>query len=401
VLAQRRLTAGKDDQAALAAATLAVELAERLRDERVAVHALTTAAVTRIFLGDPNGWTSLEEVVTRSRSSGLPEEAARAMINLIETARDFRRLDLADRYRVEAASYLEDHDLDLYDHVLRSRLAALELDAGRWDVALAHVDLLLAQAGGAYPTRARALTVRGLIRARRALPGAWADLDEALAVVEGDPQDLMPLRAARAEAAWLDGDDEKARNEAEHGLAVGNRKLLPWWWSELAFWGWRAGGDGPLPHPDERPLWLHASGRPAEAAAAWRAIGAPYHEALALSDTATEADLRRALRALNAIDARALARRVIDSLRALGATRIDRGPRAQTRANPGQLTQRQVEVLRLVAKGLGNAEIAARLVITSKTVDHHVSAILAKLGARNRSVAAAAAKQLGLAGIEE
>ena len=401
VVAQRRLTAGKDDRGALASATLAVKLAEQLGDERVAVHALTTAAVTEIFLGDPAGWTSLEEAVTRSRSAGLPEETARAIINLVETARDFRRLDLADRYLAEAASYMEDHDLDLYDHVLRSRLAAVELDTGRWDAALSRVELLLEQARGAYPVRARALHIRGLIRARRAMPGAWADLDEALAVVEGDPQDLMPLRAGRAEAAWLDGDDEKAVAEAELGLAVGNRELLPWWWSELAFWGWRAGGDRPLPHPDERPLWLHASGRPAEAAAAWRAIGAPYHEALALSDTGTEADLRRALRTLNAMDARGLARRVSRSLRALGATRIDRGPRAQTRANPGHLTPRQVEVLRLVAEGLGNAEIAARLVITSKTVDHHVSAVLAKLGARNRSAAAAAAKQLGLAGIEE
>jgi DNA-binding CsgD family transcriptional regulator len=257
--------------------------------------------------------------------------------------------------------------------------------------------VLLEREGIANPLRVRALTIRGLIRARRGMPGAWDDLDEALSRTEGEPQDDIPLRAARAEAAWLEGHDARARAEAASGLELGGRELLPWWWSELAFWGWLAGADAPVPHPDERPLWLHATGRPAEAAAAWAAIGAPYQEALALSDTGAEADLRRALRTFNALGARTLAHGVAESLRALGAERIDRGPRARTRANPAQLTPRQLEILELVADGLGNAEIATRLVISPKTVDHHVSAILAKLGMPNRTAAAAAAKRLGLA----
>jgi DNA-binding CsgD family transcriptional regulator len=285
----------------------------------------------------------------------------------------------------------------LYDHILRSRVAALELDAGRWDAAMTHVDVLLEREGIANPLRVRALTIRGLIRARRGMPGAWADLDEALSRTEGEPQDDIPLRAARAEAAWLDGDDARARAEAARGLELGGRELLPWWWSELAFWGWRAGADAPMPHPEERALWLHATGRPADAAAAWAAIGAPYQEALALSDTGAEPDLRRALRTFNGLGARTLAHRVAESLRALGAERIDRGPRARTRANPAQLTPRQLEILALVAAGLGNAEIATRLVISPKTVDHHVSAILSKLGMPNRKAAAAAAQRLGLA----
>jgi predicted ATPase len=112
VLAQRRLIAGGDDRATLASANVAVDLAERLGYERVAVHALTTAAVARIFLGEPVGWTLLEEAVERSRAASLPEETARAMINLVETARDFRRFDLAERYIADATGYLEDHDLD-------------------------------------------------------------------------------------------------------------------------------------------------------------------------------------------------------------------------------------------------------------------------------------------------
>jgi DNA-binding CsgD family transcriptional regulator len=396
VLAQRELVAGGDDRATLRSATCALELAERLGDERVSVHALTTASVARIFLGEAGGWSSLEESVARARAASLPEESARAMVNLVETARDFRRLHDAERYVVDATRYLEDHDLALYDHILRSRVAALELDLGRWDQAQAHAEFLLQLAGVANPIRVRALTIRGLIRARRGESGAWDDLDLALSLMEVEPQDLLPLRAARAESAWIAGNDAQARSEASRGLALGARELFPWWWSELAFWAWLAGARGPLPHADDEPLWLRSAGRPADAAAAWAAIGAPYQEALALAETGDEAHLRRALRTFNALGARPLSKRVGASLRALGAKRIDRGPRAGTRSNPAQLTDRQVEVLGLLAGGFSNAEIAVRLVISPKTVDHHVSAVLLKLGMPNRAAAAGTAGGLGI-----
>lgn len=60
------------------------------------------------------------------------------------------------------------------------------------------------------------------------------------------------------------------------------------------------------------------------------------------------------------------------------------------------LTERETEVLRLMAQGLQNKEIASRLIISERTVKFHVSAILAKLGAGNRTEAVALAHQLGL-----
>jgi DNA-binding NarL/FixJ family response regulator len=80
------------------------------------------------------------------------------------------------------------------------------------------------------------------------------------------------------------------------------------------------------------------------------------------------------------------------ALRAMGVSGVPRGPRPATRANPAGLTARQVEVLRLVATGLTNAEIAERLFISAKTVDHHVSAILVKLGTATRREAAEKAR---------
>jgi len=75
-----------------------------------------------------------------------------------------------------------------------------------------------------------------------------------------------------------------------------------------------------------------------------------------------------------------------------------RPPRASTLANAAGLTARQVEILALVAQGLANAEIARRLVVSTRTVDHHVAAVLKKLGVRSRRDAAAALAALDAGG---
>ncbi|MEX1265030.1 MAG: LuxR C-terminal-related transcriptional regulator [Actinomycetota bacterium] len=125
-------------------------------------------------------------------------------------------------------------------------------------------------------------------------------------------------------------------------------------------------------------------------------MGCPYHQAQALADSSDEADLRQSLALLNALDAQPLARVVRDRLRAIGARRIARGPHRSTRRNPARLTEREVEVLAHVSVGRSNAEIAERLVVSPKTVDHHVSAILRKLGVHDRATAARLAERLAM-----
>jgi DNA-binding NarL/FixJ family response regulator len=103
-----------------------------------------------------------------------------------------------------------------------------------------------------------------------------------------------------------------------------------------------------------------------------------------------------ALAVFDGLGARPAAARARRRLRELGVAAVPRGPAAATRANPAGLTGRQVEILRLLAAGLTNAEIAARLVVSVRTVDHHVSAVLQKLGVSTRREAAAAVATLGL-----
>jgi DNA-binding NarL/FixJ family response regulator len=100
---------------------------------------------------------------------------------------------------------------------------------------------------------------------------------------------------------------------------------------------------------------------------------------------------------LDDLGARAVATRVRARLRELGVAGVPRGPAAATRSNPAGLTARQLDVLDLLVDGLSNAQIADRLVISPKTADHHVSAILAKLEVRSRGEAAAAARRLAAA----
>ena len=144
------------------------------------------------------------------------------------------------------------------------------------------------------------------------------------------------------------------------------------------------------------PYRLLLAGDWQAAADAWHALGCPYQQALALLHGDTKACLQ-ALGLLDGLGAGQAAQRLRRQLRARGALRIPRGPSRATAANPAGLTGRQLEVLGLLAAGLSNAEIAARLSLSVKTVDHHVSALLAKLGVGSRRQAAAAARRLGIA----
>jgi DNA-binding CsgD family transcriptional regulator len=147
---------------------------------------------------------------------------------------------------------------------------------------------------------------------------------------------------------------------------------------------------------DPHPYAIQARGDWRGAADAWHRAGAPYHEAAALAESPYDADLLAALAILDGLGAAPLARLVRADLRARGVRSVPRGPSSPTRRNPLGLTERQIGVLELLAEGLTNAEIARRLVVSVRTVDSHVAAVLAKLGASSRQGAVDAAVELGV-----
>jgi DNA-binding CsgD family transcriptional regulator len=199
------------------------------------------------------------------------------------------------------------------------------------------------------------------------------------------------VRLARAEARWLQAELRRAAAEAElaDDVAAG---LDVWDRGEIAAWLRRTGSPRPAHGELATPYRLMVAGEGEKASRLWTDLGCPYESALALHDSNEEMALRQALKIFMRLGAPATARLTRRKMRALGIRSIPAGPRTATRADPAGLTRREHEVLELICDRHTNIEIAARLFISVKTVDHHVSAVLAKLGAPTREAAARAAQ---------
>jgi DNA-binding NarL/FixJ family response regulator len=123
----------------------------------------------------------------------------------------------------------------------------------------------------------------------------------------------------------------------------------------------------------------------------WEEAGNPYEQARELSESPDVTVVLRALGLFDRLGARAAASMIRRRLHAAGVRGVPRGPRTTTQANPGRLTDRQLEILALLDEGATNGEIADRLFLSRRTVDNHVSALLRRLGVTSRREAAGAA----------
>jgi DNA-binding CsgD family transcriptional regulator len=285
-----------------------------------------------------------------------------------------------------AARLFLDHDMGAFLLYLRGFRSYALLQTGDWAAAAAEADTVCLDPRGSAPTYLAPMSVLGVLRARRGEPAVWPILDEAVTLLdEPDLLRLGPVYEARAEAAWLAGDDERAIKEAQRGLAGASPTADPWQAGALACWIFRAGGQPP-PVPSAEPYAREMAGDWAGAATAYEARGLPYEAALARLGGDADA-VRAALLTFGRYGAQPAAARARARLRALGERRGTRNPWAANRHNPFGLTCRQMQVHALLAKGLSNSEIAAELVLSRNTVNHHVAMILTKLDVSNRTAA--------------
>jgi DNA-binding CsgD family transcriptional regulator len=378
----------------------AITLAESLGETETLVHALHNVGMARQGLGEEEGHAQVEQSLRLALQADLEEHASRAYGNFgLSQVADYHFRE-ADRILAEGMAYCAERDLYHQRLYMQSWSALSLFHQGRWAEAADSAAEVVRQLRDFPPSRIMALVALGRVRVRQGDPEAGEVLDEVLtpATQSGELQRLGPVRVARAEQAWLAGDNARVVAETKETLHLVLQHKHRWLVGELAFWLWRAGALASAPPGALEPFALQIAGEWREAARRWQELGCPYEAAWALADGGDEASLRCAHAEFVRLGAAPAAGIVAGRLRDLGASGIPRGPRPATRANPAQLTAREMEILTLLAEDLSNAEIAARLYVSPRTVGHHVTAILAKLQVRTRGDAVQAASRLGVAG---
>ena len=373
-----------------------LRVAAALGDRGLTLRGSLVAAVRDLASGVPGAREQCMRLIEQARAAGLDELTSTGYSHVSYLDVEHTRLRRAEEVLETSLPFTIERDIPICRHwqtAVRSRLRFRE---GRWTAALEDASEVL-DGVGMPVARFWPLLVGAQVRLRR---GEGADLEPAwtLAGQLDEPLRMVPVLAALAERAWLTGVPDARVQDALTTLgARATHPGLRWAVGDLAVWLARLG----LPtHADPavlpEPHRLSLAGDHDAAAAWWHAAGAPYEEALARTDASDLDRVREGIERLDLLGASASADRVRRDLRQRGVVQLPVRPRTSTLANPAGLTNRQLDVARLVARGFTNAEIANRLYISPKTTDHHVSAVLTKLGMPSRRSVVVQAAELGL-----
>lgn len=388
-----------DDAGVMEWGARAQQLGTDLGDASTVVHArinLATALARRDYAA---GVEALEQCITDAKAAGFLGHGGRALTNRAWAALDEMRLDEADAQIARALEYTDAFDSHEYSHCLTALRALVACHRGLWKETSHDARAVLRRQEHAPLARIVALTALGRMQARRGDAAAEQTLAEAWRLAEraGQLMRMGPVCAVQAERALLNEERDAAASTVARVLSLAEERGTPWQRGELRWLAQQAGLPISLSEGDVAFPWaMQLKGAYEEAAAAWEELGFPYEAAVARLHTGAVAQVQAAAQAATTLQARPLLARCNAALRKLGAREapMPRGPRPSTQANPAGLTQRETEVLELVAAGLTNAGIAERLYLTTKTVGHHLSAIYAKLGATNRIEAVRLAREI-------
>ncbi len=398
VRSQMYMLAEINDQA-IAWGERALAMADEVRAFEVKTHALNNMGSAFMRLGDPRGIALLEQSLAIALESGFHEQAARVYTNVASVA--VRRFDLAlaQRFALEGLAFDQKYDLDSWTHYLEGVHAAIAVHRGDFatalEVAQSALDVETLTSLMKTPAR-RAIAEITLLTDGERAGVEIADL-LTLALKMGEPQYVVPCLILAMKLSWISGKPEDMADALDPAHIGAVEMVDEWIAGEFYFWKKYLGPSDAdvVSRKIAEPFALQFAGNVTAAAEAWRALGAPVYEAMALSE-GDDKQLQHAIEQLEELGALAFASRLRETPRGRALSKRRRGPYSAAKLNAQGLTAKETDVLHHMALGKSNGDIAESLFRSVKTVEHHASAVLGKLGAKTRQEAVAKARQLGL-----
>ena len=377
----------------------AISIARELNDEETLSHALNNVGSVQINLPSSKhqGVGLLEESLAIALKNSFHEHAARAYSNLGCNIAKLKDYAYAKKILDEGIQYCEERDLDSWRLNMLSLKAYLNFETGDWNKAYGIADNLLNNEDSPRGFKINALIVIGSIKMRRGDEDALEFLLQAKtkAFETMELERILPALIALLEYEWLTAKVSISKKDLEWVTNVIDRSIYLVDNSEFAFWLRKARNQYLQLKVIYEGYELNSVAKVQKAVVLWENSGNPYAQALVLFE-GNDDDKRKAITIMHELGARAVCEKIKMEMRASGIRNIPRGLRASTKSNPAQLTNRELDVLHLLQKGIQNKEIAGALFISPKTADHHISNILFKLDVNSRSKAVAEAVRLGI-----
>jgi len=375
-------------------------LEKQFNNPAVRVHALTNVGTALLMKGDVAGEAMLNESLTLSKMHGMHEEAARVYTNYSDYCVRFKCLSLAEELTAKGIQYDSAHDLDSWTYYLVGIHAFLRLEQGRLieaETIAAGVQNLENQT---LLMKLPALIVLARVRSRMAMADSEQLLQQALsdALATDENQYIIPARFGIIEGAWLTDNRQLAIEQLKSLSDLDSDILNVWQLGELSAWISRmhlstpqsiqfANKNKPIPEPYQCELLGHIQA----AYDNWQSLDMPFNAAICLLQTKgknRQSAFATASLALGNMQANG----VLIKLKQLATEegfvdqlpKTRRGPYAKTRQHPAGLTSKEQEVVKLLAVGASNQDIANALSRSQRTIENHVSSILSKLNVENR-----------------
>jgi DNA-binding CsgD family transcriptional regulator len=369
---------------------MAIEMAREINNDEILCHAYNNVGSCqwKIDFANETGKNLLMESLQLALKNSFHEHAARAYSNIISVGLVAKDYDLCLAFLQDAINYCEERDLDASKNYKLYMKSQILLETGNTKEAAAIVDNLLSNPDQLGTVKLGTWVIRLNIQMRKGNDEMLPFILESkkLILKTQEHQRIIPLMIVLLQYEWLMGVNVLSDADLALSMALAQRIDIITLNSEFHFWLKKVRKMDLHLGKLYEPYQLLKEGKIHAAASFWEKKHCLYDQAMTLFE-GDESDKKMALVIFQGLDAPAICEKIKMEMRAEGIKKIPRGQRESTKTNPMNLTNRELDVLQLLQKGIQNKEIANSLFISAKTVDNHISNILFKLDVNSRAKA--------------